>query len=215
MRVQRHLTGQILDLTDAAVLGFGPEARVLAVPGAEALAAKVYLRPKAAHERKLAAMLGNPPDAPRSPTDETSVAWPLDLLRATDGGRRVVGYLLEYPAHALPLPYLCAARVRPPEYAHFTYERLLCAAGHLAGAMQALHARGHVIGAVHPARVRVGKDTWVTLLDTDTFQVYDQQTGLPHPCPGVSRRGCRLSCRIAPHRRSSGPRNTTASGWRC
>ena len=53
----------------------------------------------------------------------------------------------------------------------------------LAAAVGALHLRGYVIGDVNESNILVTESALVTLVDTDSFQVRDPQTGLVYRCP--------------------------------
>ena len=53
----------------------------------------------------------------------------------------------------------------------------------LAAAVGALHLRGYVIGDVNESNTLVTESALVTLVDTDSFQVRDPQTGLVYRCP--------------------------------
>jgi formylglycine-generating enzyme required for sulfatase activity len=49
--------------------------------------------------------------------------------------------------------------------------------------MAALHARGYVVGDVNESNVLVAERSLITLVDTDSFQVRDAQTGVVYRCP--------------------------------
>jgi hypothetical protein len=184
MRLERQSTGEKIDLSDAPVLEFTGDARVFALPGDGALAAKVYNQPTADRGRKLEAMIAHPLEHAAASQGVPAAAWPIDLLRTTDGSREVAGYLLPRTDKMRPLSEFFSADARRRHSPHFTYGHLLRAAGHLAAAAEALHARGHVIGAVDEAQILVSETGWVTLAATDTFHVRDAEAGVIHRGPG-------------------------------
>ena len=153
------------------------------MPGAEGLAAKIYRRPTAEHAAKLAGMLAAPPADPMRAAGHVSIAWPVDLLLATDGSWEVAGYLMpRATGMALALDYYNprARRARAPLFNTFY---LLRAASNLATTVDALHQRGCVIGDVNESNVLVAPTALVTLLDTDSFQVTDRARGAIYRCP--------------------------------
>src|SRR5439155_19445245 len=65
----------------------------------------------------------------------------------------------------------------------FNYPYLLHTARNLAVAMRALHQRGYVIGDLNESNILVSDTALVTLIDTDSFQVRDPQSGSVYRCP--------------------------------
>lgn len=179
MRVFCQSNQQAIGLGAARELGAGGEARVYAVPGSDALVAKIYHRPTEAYERKLAWMIAHPPDDLSAASGEVSIAWPLDLL--LDGRRRFTGLLAPRVAGGYTL-FECynpaTRRVRCPL---FDYRDLHRAARNLAAAVHTLHRAGYLIGDVNESNILVSDRGRVTLVDTDSFQVRESG-GSVHRC---------------------------------
>ncbi|HZO87408.1 MAG TPA: hypothetical protein VFB38_03650 [Chthonomonadaceae bacterium] len=183
MRLQRNSNGQSVTLDLAAPLGMGGEARIYAVLSDGQLAAKVYHRPTEEQTRKLRAMLANPPEtAPESP-GQLAIAWPVDLLRAMDNGRRVVGYLMPRVSGMHPLFEFYNPLTRRQHHPLCNYLYLHRIARNLTAAVRSLHARGYVIGDINESNILVTETALVTLVDTDSFQVRDPESGALYRCP--------------------------------
>src|SRR5437763_3437402 len=186
MRVRRESNGQILVLDPGAELGAGGEARIYAAPPDSALAAKIYHRPDDAQARKLAVMIAHPPRDPcpggTRARGHSSIAWPLDLLREAGGSRRVVGFLMPCVRGLRPLVEFYNPKLRRQKCPFFDYRYLHRTARNLAAAVSAVHARGHVVGDLNESNVLTSDTALVTLVDTDSFQVHEPQTGATHRC---------------------------------
>lgn len=128
--------------------------------------------------QKLQVMAENPPNDPMQPRHH-SIAWPEELLYRDRGGQDFCGYLMPYlderfrEAH---LYYDTQDRVR--QFAgSFTWEHLLCAAWNLASAIAALHEKGHCVGDLREKNILIAPDSLITLIDCDSFQILDNQSG--------------------------------------
>jgi DNA-binding helix-hairpin-helix protein with protein kinase domain len=73
-QIFRDLSGNTIQL--ARRLGAGGEAEVFAIEGNDALVAKIYKLPSSARERKLHAMIQNPPVDPTLAAGHRSICWP-------------------------------------------------------------------------------------------------------------------------------------------
>src|SRR5579871_3632082 len=183
MQFQRKSNGQGILLDSAPMLGRGGEAVVFAVPPAGRLVAKVYHEPTEEVARKLSTMLANPPEDPMAAQGQLSIAWPVDLLCPLGDMRRVVGYLMPRASGVRPIFSFYNPLSRRRECPLFSYLYLVRTARNLAAAVQALHSRGYVIGDVNESNILVSPTALVTLVDTDSFQVKDQQSGRIFRCP--------------------------------
>jgi DNA-binding helix-hairpin-helix protein with protein kinase domain len=65
----------------------------------------------------------------------------------------------------------------------FNYFYLLRTARNLAAALHAIHSRGYVVGDLNDANILVSQTALATLVDTDSFQVQDSQSGECYRCP--------------------------------
>lgn len=182
MRLVRASTGQVLKLAASATLGAGGEAKVFAVLDAPELAAKVYHRPTAERADKLAAMLANPPEDPMASQGHVSIAWPSDLLLSAHGPSQVMGFLMSRVRDMHPIIDFYHPKTRRHRHPLFNYLYLVRTARNLAACVNALHARGYVVGDLNESNILVGETALVTLVDTDSFQVPDPRNGQVYRC---------------------------------
>ena len=182
MHLQRSSDGQPVNIRSRDTLGVGGEARIYAVADAPGLAAKVYHRPRREHAAKLAAMLANRPQDPLAGQGHVSIAWPSDLLMAGDGSGRTLGFLMPRVLGMNPIIDFYHPKTRRKKHPLFTYRYLLRTARNLAACVDALHARGYVIGDLNESNIMVGDTALVSLVDTDSFQVPDALHNCIHRC---------------------------------
>jgi hypothetical protein len=171
---RRRSTLERLVLDPALEIGAGGEAVVYGVPGDGTLVAKLYHQPAIERARKLGAMLAHPPAMPEG----TATAWPADLL--LDGGGRFAGFVM--PRAEGPRLFEFYNPVSRRETAPGFHAGLLHRAGrNLAAAFDALHAAGYVVGDVNESNLLVSPaDAAVTLVDADSLQVRDAESGAVH-----------------------------------
>ncbi len=181
MRLLRQSNGDLLILNPETAVGAGGEARIYAVLTGEQYVAKIYHQADQARAHKLRAMLTNPPDDPLAVQGKLSIAWPLDLLHTADA--RFAGYLMPRVCGAQPLFRCYNPGSRRRFYPGFDYLALHRVARNLAAAVHALHSRGYVIGDVNESNILVSDSALITLVDTDSFQVVDAQSGVTFRCP--------------------------------
>jgi serine/threonine protein kinase len=181
-RVRSQRSGKILELDPARILGRGGEATIYAVPSLNA-AAKVYHLPSPERTRKLEIMLANPPSVPAS-SNRVVFAWPIDILlkvQEEGPGGAALGFLMPRVSNMRSIVDVYHPRTRKLHCPGFTYLYLHRAARNLAVAIAAAHARGYVIGDVNESNVLVEDTALVTLVDTDSFQVFGG--GVAFRCP--------------------------------
>jgi DNA-binding helix-hairpin-helix protein with protein kinase domain len=164
-------------------LGRGGEACIYAVPSSGDLVAKVYHKPTVAHANKLQAMLVNPPENPTASLGHISIAWPVDLLRLKDQDHRIIGFLMPRIRGMRPIIDFYNPKTRRQHCPLFNYQYLLRTARNLAAAFAALHNSGYCVGDVNESNILVSDTALVTLVDTDSFQVYDPDQDLVYRCP--------------------------------
>src|SRR3954452_19416187 len=170
--LRRRSSGAPLVLDPALEVGAGGEARVLRVPGEDGLVAKLYREPTLARAAKLARMIEAPPALEAG----AALAWPVDLLTDPNGGR-FAGFLM--PRAEGPRIFEFYNPVTRRRAAPLCdWGRLHRAGVSLAAAFDALHGHGYVVGDVNESNILVSPgDASVTLVDADSFQVRDPQTG--------------------------------------
>src|ERR1051325_10542084 len=182
MRVQRASTGQILTLTEGSLLGAGGEARIYTLPEEPSLVAKIWHKPTEERAAKLRAMLANPPIDPMAAQSHISIAWPHDVVYGLDRRHTVAGFLMPYVQGLHPIFDFFNPKTRREKCPLFNYFYLHRTARNLAIAVRALHERGYVIGDVNESNVLVSETALVTIVDTDSFQVWDGAKGVVYRC---------------------------------
>ena len=183
MQVHCLSNGHSLTLDTTTTLGAGGEARIYPLVQNSSLVAKVYRRPNPVQARKLAVMMTHPPEDPMVVHGHTSIAWPVALLSTRESRRQVIGFLMPRVTGMRPLMVCYNPALRRQQWPLFTYRYLLRTAHNLAAAVRTLHARGYVIGDVNESNVLVTDTALVTLVDTDSFQVREPQSGVVYRCP--------------------------------
>ena len=183
IKLRRELGDQLIVLDQSGTLGVGGEATVYTVPQDGSLAAKVYRKPTDERSRKLSVMLSHPPIDSSGAQTGFSIAWPVDLLRTGDRKRRVIGFLMPRMDGLSPLIDVYTTHTRLRQRPGFNLRSLLRPAYNLAAAVGTVHAGGYVIGDLSHTNVFVSDDASVTLIDADSFQVRDPQTGEDFRCP--------------------------------
>lgn len=177
MKLQRHSTGQHITL--GVRIGGGGEGTVFDVPGTHCVA-KVYHKPTREMALKLVAMVSDPPIDPTVNLGHVSIAWPLDLLWKD---RQAIGFLMPRVANMLPLHTVWTPKNRRDRVPLFNYLYLHRTARNLAAAFASLHASGHVVGDVNESNILVNSRALVSLVDTDSFQIYDRSRQATYRCP--------------------------------
>lgn len=152
-------------------LGRGGEAAVLAVGGEPGLVAKVYHKASFERVAKLQAMISSPPSDPTAGQNHVSICWPQALI--FDQSRTCLGFLMPRVNFAVSEPVFKLYnpkdrwRVRPG----FTWRYLLRTAVNISSAVEAIHAKGYVVGDLNESNLMVAETALVTLVDCDSMQV--------------------------------------------
>ena len=183
MRLKRQSNAEVIDFGGLEPLGRGGEARVYLYPTDQTCVAKIYHRPMDEHLRKLRAMLANPPVDPMLEKGHVSIAWPKDLLHTDDSRGIMMGYLMGRVQDMRPIIDYFNPASRRSHCPLFSYRYLIYTARNLVAAVKTVHDRGYVIGDINESNVLVNDRALVTLVDTDSFQVRDPQSGLVYRCP--------------------------------
>ena len=159
----------------------GGEARIHRVHGDESVLAKVYIHPQHERSTKLTWMLANPPKNPTAKQQHHAYAWPTALLREANSDT-VVGFVMPRMSGMREVADFYNPGMRRRTCAHFNYKYLMQTARNIAGIMSELHSKGYIIGDVSQKNMFVSDRALVTVLDTDSFQFRDPQTGLLYQC---------------------------------
>ncbi|MBT3606448.1 MAG: hypothetical protein HOE48_24790 [Candidatus Latescibacteria bacterium] len=183
MKLRTKYKGESVALDTNKVLGTGGEAKVFAVHQKPNLVAKIYHKPTKKRVQKLNIMHANPPGDPMASLGHISIAWPVDLLQTTDPVPKVVGFLMLNVSGMSSILNFYNPQIRRKECPLFNYKYLHRTARNLATAVRALHSRDYVIGDINESNILVSDSSLVTVVDTDSFQVTDPNTGNIHRCP--------------------------------
>lgn len=164
------------------LLGAGGEARIYAVPQDESLVAKIWHKPTPERTRKLRVMVANPPTDPMAAQHHSAIAWPLDLLHPVGRPQLLAGFLMPRVVKMRPVGEFTSPKLRRTQCPLFNYFYLHRTARNLAIAIRALHERGYVIGDLNESNVLAAETALVTMVDTDSFQVWDAEAGVMYRC---------------------------------
>ena len=161
-------------------LGAGGEAEVFEVPGRPGLAFKRYRRPTAERTAKLRVMLAHPPAVDRA---KGAIAWPVEIVSGSGG--EAIGFLMPRVDLASYVPLF---RVYNPASRHrlapgISWRFLLRTARNMATVVQAVHEAGCVVGDLNESNLLVDSRALVALVDCDSMQVPDPESGQLHHCP--------------------------------
>ncbi len=183
MRLQRQFTGQPITLDPSTIIGSGGEGRIYGVREEPNWVAKIYHHPTDEDAEKLTVMYNHPPTTVMAMPGGTSIAWPVDLLHTLDHRRQIVGFLMPRVKKAAPIHMFYTPKTRREQKPLFNYLYLHRTARNLVAAVGDLHASGYVVGDVNESNILVTDTALVMLVDTDSFQVRDGETGRIYRCP--------------------------------
>jgi DNA-binding helix-hairpin-helix protein with protein kinase domain len=182
MRVQLQRTGEFLELQTGQQLGSGGEARIFSLPDHPTWAAKIWHKPTLERAHKVTAMLANPPLDPMTGQGHVAIAWPVDLLLLPGPPPRVVGFVMPRVTGMRPVIDFFNPKTRLRVCPLYTWFYLHRTARNLVTAIRALHERGYVVGDLNESNILASETALVTLVDTDSFQVWDAETGTLYRC---------------------------------
>jgi DNA-binding helix-hairpin-helix protein with protein kinase domain len=180
MRLYLEATGETVEVGEAEQLAAGGEARIFLHPGDPAQVIKVWHKPSADRARKVQAMLANPPADPMAAQGHVAIAWPTGLVRLA--GPLVVGFVMPRVQGVRPVIDYFNPKTRLQHSPLFNWFYLHRTARNLATAMRALHERGYVIGDLNECNILASETALVTMVDTDSFQVWDAVHGVLYRC---------------------------------
>ncbi|AFZ31038.1 hypothetical protein Glo7428_2532 [Gloeocapsa sp. PCC 7428] len=142
--------------------------------------AKIYHNPTPERIKKLEVMIANPPDDPMLQYNHTAIAWAKDLLVDQNGA--TVGFLMPAIQNSKELPSVYLPKLRKRRAPGFNWYYLHIAALNTAWIIQAIHAKGYVLGDIKPQNILVSDRGLVAVIDTDSFQVRDVRSGKVYRC---------------------------------
>ena len=142
--------------------------------------AKIYHDPTPARIEKLKVMLANPPADPMLKYNHVSIAWPSDLLQDSVG--KYLGFLMPAISDSKQLSSVYNPRRRKRVAPGFNWYYLHVTALNTAWIIQEIHAKGYVLGDIKTENILVNNRALVAVIDTDSFQVRDSQSGKIYRC---------------------------------
>jgi WD40 repeat protein len=142
--------------------------------------AKLYHSPDRQRVQKLEVMIASPPVDPMLSRNHISFAWPKELLK--DGSGACVGFLMPAIPQGVSLLNVYNPRLRKQKIPKFNWRYLHTTALNIAWIIQEIHTKGYVLGDIKPQNVLVNDRALVSVIDIDSFQVCDPQTGQLYRC---------------------------------
>jgi serine/threonine protein kinase len=142
--------------------------------------AKIYHTPTLERIEKLKVMLANPPVDPMLPHNHVSIAWPFDLLKDSSG--KYSGFLMPAIQNSRQLSSICNPSRRKKIAPGFNWYYLHVTALNTAWIIQEIHAKGYVLADIKLENILVNDCAMIAVIDTDSFQVKDSQTGKVYRC---------------------------------
>ncbi|MDR1560576.1 MAG: hypothetical protein LBS84_12965 [Clostridiales bacterium] len=169
------LNAQGYDLKDKP-FNSGGEGVVYGVKSDPAMVVKIYNANtvSAELEEKLKIMVRRPP----SSGVETQVAWPRDVLY--DAGGKFVGFAM--PRLNIDEELTELYKYPPRQYNATTSEKIIIAQN-ICAVISEVHRAGYVFGDFNPGNIGVDIKTGrVAFLDTDSYHIYDRESGKTYRC---------------------------------
>jgi DNA-binding helix-hairpin-helix protein with protein kinase domain len=131
-------------------------------------------------QEKLITMVKNPPNDPTlAKFHHRSIAWPTTLLYRDAAKTQFIGYMMPFidtTAFQSSFKYYSPSERKKRFGGAFTWKHLFTSAFNITSACHALHQKGHCIGDLRETNILISPESLVTFLDTDSFQVLDNQT---------------------------------------
>ncbi len=177
MSKQYHThTGERIQL--GPMLGVGGEGKVYDIDHHPDFVVKMYHSQLVNTQltEKLTYMLQNPPEDPTIQTlKHVSITWPTDLIYEQS---QVIGYVMPKLGRSDELYRLIQPQQRKKYHPAMNHQYIYRAASNLARAVDALHAKGYVVGDMNERNVLFTNQALVSLIDCDSMQVTDTRQRL-------------------------------------
>lgn len=189
-------------------LGSGGEGTVYEMPG-ENIVIKIYKNPQPELERKLYYLVCHPVP---SLVDQYNhpilkLAWPNDIVYGQEG---FVGYVMPRLENALEIFHVvwgCQFPKAKKMWPDYTWMLNVQVARNLALSVSHLHRAGYVIGDMNDKNIMVESDGAVCILDIDSFDFTDMETGVHYRC------GVGLADYLAPELQGRNLRTANFTTW--
>ena len=184
MAVYKRKNGSPIEL--GCRIGGGGEGDIYEISSLPDLVAKIWANPDAPRARKMQVLLRHRPRISPRVREKIDMAWPTNALYGNDGA--MVGYLMpkvslddyrELVNYAFPIT---RRPIEEQRGAEFSREDILDIARNLAGVFLRLHSDNYLIGDVNRANFLVDMNGRVFVIDIDSIQARDPDTGEVHRC---------------------------------
>ncbi|MFM2027309.1 MAG: hypothetical protein RLZZ339_2026, partial [Cyanobacteriota bacterium] len=142
--------------------------------------AKIYHNPHNERVDKLQLMVRNRPGDPNAHLNHISFAWPYSILEDNQG--KVAGFLMPEVVGSETLLKLCTPKLRRQDKLEANWYFLHVVARNIAAIIQAIHAKGYVLGDIKLENILVNNRALPTIIDTDSFQVSDPDSSKIYRC---------------------------------
>lgn len=175
---------QLIQIGEA--IGQGGQATVFDVPDTK-LAAKIYHKPSThLTHQKLIAMVANPPPT-KDADGNVALSWPQEILYSAD--YRLAGFTMPRidTSNYSPIfhywnPKMISQLHDVPDDPQ-QVNRLLKAIGiNFLTILNSLHILEYVVGDINERNILAHRTGPIAILDSDSFQVYDQKNNFTHRC---------------------------------
>lgn len=148
-----------------------------------AVAVKVYHHPSAWTEKKLKCMVKHPLN-PYADGVHLLIAWPLDVVYENG---TFVGYVMPFVKDTYPIYVLCRNNESHTHDCHevfpnYNWTNSLAVAYHLAWVVNYIHQHNYIVGDMNSNNIMIHNDGSITILDVDSFDVTDPDTGERFEC---------------------------------
>jgi DNA-binding helix-hairpin-helix protein with protein kinase domain len=154
-------------------LGVGGEGKVFRVMNPEypGLVAKVYKQlPDIDKQAKIILMTQM-----NIPGVREVCAWPTDALVDSNTGQ-ICGFTMRDISGFEPLHHYYSPAWQKKNLPFLTWDKLVAIGSNIAAAFSLLHRNGIVVGDVNPNSLRVSSSGRVAFIDTDSFQIINNDT---------------------------------------
>jgi tetratricopeptide (TPR) repeat protein/uncharacterized protein YkwD len=133
--------------------------------------------------KKLKVMVDYPPTDPSKSRNHISYAWPESLLKDKN---QIVGFLMPEIKGSQTFLKISNIKERKDSKLEIDWKFLHITAMNIANMIRNLHAEGYVVGDLKPDNIMVNSLALPSIVDTDSFQLRDPQSGNIYRCPVTS-----------------------------
>lgn len=170
-------------------IGHGGEGAIYEINGNSELVAKIYFDnkfnptprcpyPRQELKEKIETMLAQPVNP--YVNGVLIVAWPQDIL--FNEFNEFIGYVMPRVKSKYHIFAASRERERIQLYPHYTWKTAITIAYNLALTIKLIHQSNAVVGDMNPNNIMVDENGYVTIIDTDSFNITNKRTGKIYKC---------------------------------